>query len=193
KLEVHIRKYENLPEDSEFGHEKYRAALTESLMSQDEDEVSVQGKKTGRFVSHAGTYRSDLMSRFLAAVDEAADPHPPPRFTARVKGDSKELPLLAAKKIENRARQWMVSAEWLAREENKKYDPPSLILDNGCAWGDPKDPEEMLAGQKRVKEQKRVIAAKKHMKIEEMEAKKKENGTKKGKGKSKATTDKGKG
>ncbi|KAG1736379.1 hypothetical protein EDD22DRAFT_959764 [Suillus occidentalis] len=103
KLEVCIRKYENLPEDSEFGHEKYRAALTESLMSQDEDEVSVQGKKTGQFVSHAGTYRSDLMSRFLAAVDEAADPHPPPRFTAQVKGDSKELPLLAAKKIENRA------------------------------------------------------------------------------------------
>ncbi|KAG2055669.1 hypothetical protein BDR06DRAFT_1006860 [Suillus hirtellus] len=109
------------------------------------------------------------MSRFLAAVDEAADPHPPPRFTARVK------------------------VEWLVREENKKYDSPSFILDNGCAWGDPKDPEEMLAGQKRVKEQKRVIAAKKRMKIEEMEAKKKENGTKKGKGKSKATTDKGKG
>ncbi|KAG2050545.1 hypothetical protein BDR06DRAFT_1011194 [Suillus hirtellus] len=147
KLEVRIRKYENLPEDSEFGHEKYRAALTESLMSQDEDE----------------------MSRFLATVDEAADPHPPPRFTTWVK------------------------AEWLAREENKKYDSPSFILDNGHACGDPKDPEEMLAGQKRVKEQKRVIAAKKHVKIEEMEAKKKENGTKKGKGKSKATTDKGKG
>lgn len=87
----------------------------------------------------------------------------------------------------------MVSAEWLAREENKKYDSPSFLLDNGHAWGDPKDPEEMLAGQKRVKEQKRVIAAKKRVKIKEMEAKKKENGTKKGKGKSKATTDKGKG
>ncbi|KAG2129522.1 hypothetical protein BD769DRAFT_1667117 [Suillus cothurnatus] len=148
-------------------------------MSQDEDEVSEQGQKTGRFISHAGTYRSDLMSRFLAAVDEVVDPHPPPCFTTQVKGDSKELPLLAVKKFENQACQWMVSVEWLAREENKKYDSPSFLLDNGRAWGDPKDPEEMLAGQKQVKEQKRVIAAKKCMKIEEMEAKKKENGTKK--------------
>ncbi|KAG1794953.1 uncharacterized protein BJ212DRAFT_1291653, partial [Suillus subaureus] len=146
KLEVHIHKYENLPEDSEFRHEKYRAALTESLMSQDEDEVSEQGQKMGQFISHAGTYQSDLMSRFLATVDEVADPHPPPRFTTQVKGDSKELPLLAAKKIENQACRWMVSVEWLAREENKKYDSPSFLLDNGHAWGDPKDPEEMLAG-----------------------------------------------
>jgi hypothetical protein len=34
------------------------------------------------------------------------------------------------------------------REENKKYDSPSFLLDNGRAWGDPKDPEEMLEGQK---------------------------------------------
>ncbi|KAG1829703.1 hypothetical protein EV424DRAFT_1316465, partial [Suillus variegatus] len=185
KLEVRIRKYENLPKESEFRDEKYRAALTESLMSQDEDEVNEQGQKTGHFISHAGTYRSGVMSRFLAAVDKAVDPQPPPCFTARVKGDPKELPILAAKKIENRARRWMVSAEWLAKEENKKYDSPSYILDNGRAWGDPKDPEEMVVGQKRVKEQKRLIASKKRVKIEEMEAKKKENGTKKGKGKSK--------
>lgn len=44
---MRVHKYENLPEDSEFGHEKYRAALTESLMLQDEDEVSVQGKRRG--------------------------------------------------------------------------------------------------------------------------------------------------
>ncbi|KAG0702797.1 hypothetical protein DFH29DRAFT_771107, partial [Suillus ampliporus] len=179
KLEVHIRKFENLPKGSEFGDEKYRTALTESLMSQDEDEVDAHGQKTGRFVSHAGTYRSDIMVKFLAAVDEALDPNPPPCFTVRVKGDPKELPILAAKKIENRARRWMISAEWLAQEENKKYDSPSYILDNGHAWGDPKDPEETMAGQKRVKEQKRLIASKKCVKIEEMEAKKKETGTKK--------------
>ncbi|KAG1723600.1 uncharacterized protein EDB91DRAFT_1270776 [Suillus paluster] len=123
KLEVCIRKFENLPEGSEFGDEKYRMALMESLMSQDEDEVDAQGQKTGHFISHAGTYRSDIMVKFLAAVDEAVDPNPPPCFTVRVK-------------------------EWLAKEENKKYDLPSYILDNGCAWGDPKDPEEMVAGQK---------------------------------------------
>ncbi|KAG0698528.1 hypothetical protein DFH29DRAFT_877949 [Suillus ampliporus] len=101
KLEVCIQKFENLPEGSEFGDEKYRTALTESLMSQDEDEVDAHGQKTGRFVSHAGTYRSDIMVKFLAAVDEAVDPNPPPRFTVHVKGDPKELPILAAKKIEN--------------------------------------------------------------------------------------------
>jgi hypothetical protein len=42
-------------------------ALTESLMSQDEDEVDEKGQKTGRFISHAGTYRSDLVSLTAAA------------------------------------------------------------------------------------------------------------------------------
>jgi hypothetical protein len=125
------------------------------------------------------------MSRFLAAVDEVVDPHPPPRFTVRVKGDPKHLPLLAAKKIENKAHCWMISADWLANPENKKFDSPSFILDNGRAWGDPKDPEEMLVGQKRVKEQKRLIASKKRVKIEEIEAKKKENNKGKAKGKAK--------
>jgi hypothetical protein len=47
KLEVRVRKFENLPEASEFADQKYRAALPESLMLQDEDEVDEKGQKTG--------------------------------------------------------------------------------------------------------------------------------------------------
>ncbi|KAG2737939.1 hypothetical protein P692DRAFT_20659981, partial [Suillus brevipes Sb2] len=167
KVEVRIRKFNNLPATSEYKDEKYRAALTESLMSPDEDEVDDANKKTGRFISHAATYRSTLMSEFLDAVDDAEDPSPPAtgKYTVRVKGEARNLPLVAAKKIENRARRWMVSTAWLALPDNKKFDAPSYILDNGRAWGDPKDPEEILAGQKRVKEEKRLISSRKRIKI----------------------------
>jgi hypothetical protein len=47
KLEVRVCKFENLLEPSEFADQKYRAALTESLMPQDEDEVDEKGQKTG--------------------------------------------------------------------------------------------------------------------------------------------------
>ncbi|KAG1731640.1 uncharacterized protein EDB91DRAFT_1058624, partial [Suillus paluster] len=150
KVEVRIRKFNNLPATSEYKDEKYRAALTESLMSPDEDEVDDANKKTGRFISHAATYRSTLMSQFLEAVDDAEDPSPPAtgKYTVGVKGKARDLPLVAAKKIENCARRWMVSSAWLALPDNKKFDAPSYILDNGRVWGDAKDPEEILAGQK---------------------------------------------
>ncbi|KAG1719599.1 hypothetical protein EDB19DRAFT_1836567 [Suillus lakei] len=91
-----------------YKDEKYRVALTESLMSPDEDEVDDANKKTGHFISHAATYWSTL---FLEAVDDAEDPSPPAtgKYTVRVKGDARDLPLVAAKKIENRAHRWMVS------------------------------------------------------------------------------------
>ncbi|KAG1775225.1 hypothetical protein EV702DRAFT_1236239 [Suillus placidus] len=166
KVEVRIRKFNNLPATSEYKDEKYRAALTESLMSPDED-------KTGHFISHATTYRSTLMSQFLEAVDDTEDPSPPAtgKYTVRMKGEARDLPLVAAKKIENCARRWMVSSAWLALPDNKKFDAPSYILDNGRAWGDAKDPEEILAGQKRVKEEKRLISSRKRVKIEAMEEK----------------------
>ncbi|KAG1734771.1 hypothetical protein EDD22DRAFT_764901, partial [Suillus occidentalis] len=113
---------------------------------------------------------------FLDAIDDAEDPSPPAtgKYTVRVKGEARNLPLVAAKKIENRARRWMVSTAWLALLDNKKFDAPSYILDNGQAWGDPKDPEEILAGQK------------KRIKIEAMEERGKVSA--KGKGKAKANS-----
>ncbi|KAG1774896.1 hypothetical protein EV702DRAFT_974188, partial [Suillus placidus] len=150
KVEVRIRKFNNLPATSEYKDEKYRAALTESLMSPDEDEVDNAKKKTGHFISYAATYRSTLMSQFLEAVDDAEDPSPPAtgKYTVHVKGEARDLPLVAAKKIENCAHRWMVSSAWLALPDNKKFDAPSYILDNGRAWGNAKDLEEILAGQK---------------------------------------------
>jgi hypothetical protein len=128
------------------------------------------------------------MSEFLDAVDDAEDPSPPAtgKYTVHVKGEARNLPLVAAKKIENRARRWMVSTAWLALPDNKKFDAPSYILDNGRAWGDPKDPEEILAGQKRVKEEKRLISSRKRIKIEAMEERGKVSA--KGKGKAKANS-----
>lgn len=107
------------------------------------------------------------MSQFLDAVDVSEDPSPPAtgKYTVRVKGEAKDMPLVAAKKLENRARRCMVSSEWLALPENRKFDAPSYLLDNGS---DPKDPEEILAGQKRVKE-KKLISLRKRTKIEAME------------------------
>jgi hypothetical protein len=70
KVEVRIRKFNNLPATSEYKDEKYRAALTESLMSPDEDEVDDANKKTGRFISHAATYRSTLVSTAATFINE---------------------------------------------------------------------------------------------------------------------------
>jgi len=125
------------------------------------------------------------MSQFLDAVDATEDPSPPAtgKYTVRVKGEAKDMPLVAAKKLKNRACQWMVSSKWLTLPENRKFDAPSYLLDNGRAWGDPKDPEEILAGQKRVKEEKKLISSRKRVKIEAMEEKAKTSLAVKGKGK----------
>jgi len=70
KLEVRTRKFNNLPETSEFRDEKYRAALTELLMSPNEDELDENNKKTGSFISCAATYWSALVSITLIFFDQ---------------------------------------------------------------------------------------------------------------------------
>lgn len=77
----------------------------------------------------------------------------------------------------------MVSLEWLNREENKDFDRPSRIAESGKAWGDEKDPEEIEATHKRVKEEKEDLKRKK-AKTEVAGSKK----MSKGKGKMKAVT-----
>jgi len=83
------------------------------------------------------------------------------KYVKRVVGEPKDLPPPIAKKLENRARRWMVAIEWLNKPENKDYDTPSRIAASGVAWGDEKDPEEIEAIQKRVKEEKEDIKRKK--------------------------------
>lgn len=55
----------------------------------------------------------------------------------------------------------MVTIKWLNKPENKDYDMPSRIAASGVAWGDEKDPEEIEAIQKWVKEEKEDIKRKK--------------------------------
>lgn len=85
----------------------------------------------------------------------------------------------------------MVSQEWLIRPENQKFDVPSLIVDNGKAWGEPKDPEETISAQKRVKHEKKELAARKKVKLTQeggklKKGKKKTASKSKDKGKAKA-------
>lgn len=103
----------------------------------------------------------------MTAVDAQVDPEPPKRYTICVRGEVIDLPIPRIQKVENRARRWMVSQEWLARPDNQKFDVPGFIVDNGKAWGEPKDPEETVSAQKRVKLEKKDVAARKRARLAE--------------------------
>jgi len=83
------------------------------------------------------------------------------KYIKRVIGEPKEVPPPIAKKLENQAHRWMVAIEWLNKPKNKDFDIPSRIAASGVAWGDEKDPEEIEAMQKQVKEEKEDIKQKK--------------------------------
>lgn len=44
--------------------------------------------------------------------------------------------------------------EWLKKEGNKEFDRPTRIAESERAWGDEKDPEEIEATHKQIKEEK---------------------------------------
>jgi hypothetical protein len=83
----------------------------------------------------------------------------------------------------------MVDPTWL--EKNKNYDVPSRIVDNGKAWGDMEDPEDILEKKQQIKQEKEEtkLKAKKRMAMGNIEqgkkgsTKKKRKGGDKGKGK----------
>lgn len=175
-------------------------------MSEDEDELRDDGSKSGRFLSRPPVYRTEIVSRLgraviindislpfdiqltqlLAAIDNKDDPKPSHKYIIRVLGDSSdEPPPLSAKKIEHRARRWMVRADWLTNPENRKYDIPQRVVDNGKLWGDENDPEELLAKAKEISDAKKDIRAGKKIKVEKestKKSKKSRNSRKKGKG-----------
>ncbi|PPQ79798.1 hypothetical protein CVT26_012596 [Gymnopilus dilepis] len=66
-----------------------------------------------------------------------------------------------SKKLEYRARRWMISPEWLKVPGNSVYDVPGRIAESGKAWGDPEDPEDIEAKHQRVKEEKEVVKRRK--------------------------------
>ncbi|KAG1734539.1 hypothetical protein EDD22DRAFT_787883 [Suillus occidentalis] len=187
KCEVRERKFAALSDDSEFKTDAFKTALIPQLMSEDDNETNEEGRLTGRYISRPWVWASEQRNQFIAAVDAQQDPHPPKRYTIRVRGETLDVAIPRIQKVEHRARRWMVLQEWLAQPENQKYDVPAFVVDNGKAWGDPKDPEETISAQKRVKIQKKEVAARKRAKLVD------EGNTKPGKGKKKAGLKKDKG
>jgi len=207
KCEVRTRKRGALPPDSKWRSKKYDPMFVPTLMSDDEDEIGADGKRTGRFLSWAPAYRSEVVSirdpgvasrklicapkvtNLLAAVDAANDPLPSNRYSVHVRGDPVDVPPKVAQKLENKARRWMVRSEWLDEGENLKFDVPSRLIDSGKMWGDDEDPKELEERSKKFKEEKAAVVKKKKTKITEKqkvkladaEAKEKQKAEKKGK------------
>ncbi|KAG0700871.1 hypothetical protein DFH29DRAFT_780199, partial [Suillus ampliporus] len=165
KLEVRERKFKALPDNSKYKTDAYKTALVQQLMSEDEDERDAEGKLTGCFLTRPWMWTSEERDSFIAEVDAQQDPEAPKRYTKRVRGPIGRAGIPRIQKVEHRARRWMVSLRWLAESVNQQFDVPTFIVDNGKAWGEPKDPEESVTEKKRVKIEKREYAAKKKIKL----------------------------
>ncbi|PPQ78347.1 hypothetical protein CVT25_011630 [Psilocybe cyanescens] len=182
KFDVRLRKRTKLDEKHELRSKKYDAAMVHTLMSEDEDSIKDGQVIKTEYISRPPVYRS---IEFYDLLDKLPDPTPSHKYIKRVVGVPKEIPPPIAKKLENRARRWMISPEWLAKPENKEYDVPQRISESGVAWGDEKDPEEIEATQQRVKEEKADIKRQKTGSGKKETAKAKKG---KGKGKEKAVS-----
>ena len=182
---MRIQKRDGLPEESDWRQPKFDAAMVYTLMTDDEDELDVSGKKTGRFATRPLTYRTKIVSKrvighnrctvilptqfqdLLDTIDAGANPRPSNKYVICAVGTPlDELPPLSVQKISHRARRWMVRPEWLAEADNKKYNTPQRIIDNGKVWGDTHDPEELLMKAKEIAQVKAEIRAGKKPKVE---------------------------
>ncbi|KAG6886949.1 hypothetical protein C0992_001518, partial [Termitomyces sp. T32_za158] len=76
KLVVRNCKRANLPAESIYQDKKYDTAFVSKLMSDDEEQLTDTGEKTGKYVSHAPAYRSKELIELFAAVDATKDPNP---------------------------------------------------------------------------------------------------------------------
>ncbi|KAF9460582.1 hypothetical protein BDZ94DRAFT_1222813 [Collybia nuda] len=193
KLEVRMRKRENLPLNSQYRDTKYDAAFTKKLMLDDEDEFDANGIKTANFVLHAPAYRSKELKELFAAVDAVLDPDASARYTRHVIGPVCDEPPRVAKKLELKARRWMIDPDWLAKEDNQKYDVESRIVDSGKAWGDNEDPEVLLAKREKLKAEKKTIAEGKKRKMMEAAVEKWKKKAKTNKGRKGVKTNKAQG
>ncbi|KAG6825375.1 hypothetical protein H0H92_003923 [Tricholoma furcatifolium] len=168
KLKNRLVQRDKLPADSPWRHEKYDAAFVATLMSDDEDEYDENGKATNRFISRAPLYRSEEMKKLLEAID-SVPLDKSKRFVSRVRGDLVDVPPKTTKKLEFRARRWMVDEEWLAKEENEKWDVDSRIAESGKAWGDEEDPEVIVAKREEIKLAKKALATEKKRRLLDIE------------------------
>ena len=103
------------------------------------------------------------MKDLLAAVDSATDPDPQHRYVIRVPGAVVDVPPKISTKLENKARRWMIDADWLAG--NPTYDVETRIIASGIAWGDDEDPEVLAEKRKRFMTEKREAQQNKKLRI----------------------------
>ncbi|KAI0044240.1 hypothetical protein FA95DRAFT_1597503 [Auriscalpium vulgare] len=155
KLEVRLRKRPTAAGGASewLLDDKYDAALTPQQMSDDEDTYDDNGILVPSvYTSRAPASRSDLLTDFFAALDAQADPKPSVQYARRDRGVPKEQTLPFTKTLEGRTRRWMVRTEWLA--EHPECDTNNHLADNGVAWGDAKDPEDIDGTIASVKKEK---------------------------------------
>lgn len=96
----------------------------------------------------------------LNAVDAAADPKPSNRYTVRVRGEAVDVPPKVTKKLETRARRWMIRPEWFKEGTNDVYDIPTRVAESGKAWGEEDDPEDLERKAQKFKEEKDIVTRK---------------------------------
>lgn len=103
----------------------------------------------------------------LTVVDAATDPTPTNKYTIRSIGPTIDDPPKGTRKLEGRARRWMISTIWLSTDEHMIFDVPTRIAESGRAWGDKEDPEEIEAENKRFREEKdEIVSSRKKRKME---------------------------
>ena len=58
--------------ESEWRNKKYDTLFVSTLMSDDEDEIGADGKRTGRFLSRGPLYRTDEVSIYICDLLSAS-------------------------------------------------------------------------------------------------------------------------
>lgn len=111
------------------------------------------------------------------------DVKPSTKYTPRVAGPPKDVPLPKTNTLDGRVRRWQVDVPWL--DENRDQDTPRTLADNGRLWGDVLDPEEIEDQKQTTKDKKKGIAAIKREAEERSDA---PRPSKKARGKRKAAT-----
>jgi hypothetical protein len=96
----------------------------------------------------------------LIAVDAAVDLKPSNRYTIRVRGEPVDTAPKITKKLDTRARRWMIRPEWFLEGNNDIYDIPTQVAESGKAWGDEDDPEDLEKKAQNFKEEKDIVTRK---------------------------------
>ncbi|RXW14998.1 hypothetical protein EST38_g10855 [Candolleomyces aberdarensis] len=159
KYEARLRKFEALPASDPFKTPGYAQALHQSLMSDDEDTFNPDGSLDNKtYTSCAAVWESQMLREFKEHVDTQADPlsgnrkQPTERKRSEIKKDKK---IHKSQTFDGRVRRWMIDETWWKEEGKALYDSPLYVAENGKAWGEEDDPEEIAAKAKALGEEKK--------------------------------------